>query len=325
MRALVTGASGFLGGCLARMLAERGWQVVVLVRSPLSLGHLDGLGVEIVPGDLADAAALALACAGCTHVFHCAACSTDWAPDARYFETNVVGTRNLLAAAAGVPGLHKFVHVSTTDVYGYPPVAGDEAMPLVETALPYNRTKVQGEREVWAAAANGLPVTVVRPGTIYGPRGKDFTVEMASLLRARLMATVDGGQAAGGFVYVDDVAEAMMAAAECEPAVGQAYNVTDGSGTPWAEYLRVFAAALGVRAPWIDLSFATAMRLAGLMEAPHRWGLPGKPLLTRHAVYLLGRGQEFSPAKAERELRWKASVDVFEGVRRSVAWLQGRV
>lgn len=306
------------------MLARQGAAVTVLVRSPSSLGHLDGLGVKVVPGDLGDAAALERAVAGATHVFHCAACSTDWAPWERYVTANVTGTRNLLAAAERVPGLRRFVHVSTMDVYGYPPATGDESLPMVETALPYNRTKMQGEREVWAAAGRGLPVTVVRPGTIYGPRGKDFTLDMAALLRQRLMATVDGGRATGGFTYVDNVADAMIAASASERAIGQAYNIADGTGASWKQYLSLFAAALGVKPPWMDFSFRAAMRLAAVMEAPHRWGLPGKALLTRHAVYLLARDQEFSSAKARREFGFAPAVGLDEGIARSVEWLRSR-
>ena len=323
MRALITGASGFLGGALAHLLVRQGAEVTVLARASSGLGHLKDVRVEVKQGSLTNAASLDSAVRDCTHIFHCAACSTDWAPWQNYLDANVTGTRNLLAAAVKLPGLQRFVHVSTTDVYGYPLMAGDEALPMIETALPYNRTKVQGERAVWSASAAGLPVTVVRPATIYGPLGKDFTVEMAKLLRQRLMATVDHGRATGGFTYVDNVAEAMLAAALCNTAVGQAYNIADGTGASWAQYLSLLARSLETRRPWINLSFANAMRLAAVMEAPHRYlRVPGKPLLTCHAVYLLGRDQEFSNAKAIRELGWTPQVGLDEGIRRSVEWLR---
>ncbi len=303
------------------MLVKRGAKVCVLARRSSNLSHLADLTVTVREGTLTAPETLRAAVAGCTHIFHCAACSTDWAPMQMYVDANVNGTRNLLDAATQSPSLERFVHVSTTDVYGYPSSPSDETMPLVETMLPYNRTKLRGEQAVWAAAVRGLPVAVVRPATIYGPRGKDFTVEMAKLLKQRLMATIDGGSAEGGFIYVDDVAAAMILAAESRVAVEQAYNLADGSGTTWARYLGVFAAALQVRPPWIDFSFARAMTLAAILEAPHRWGLLGKPLLTRHAVYLLGRSQEFSAAKARAELGWAPGVGVEEGIARSVRWL----
>ena len=331
---LVTGASGFLGGRLAEMLAERGEEVVVLARAGSRLEHLqqwvEGGRIRVVRGELGnlDSLRAAFATADVQAVFHCAATSTDWALEATYVRANVTGTRNLLEAALGVPGLRRFLHVSTTDVYGYPaePCGEDGAMTgEMPVWLPYCRTKRAGEAAVWEASRAGMAVTVVRPATIYGPRGKDFTVEMAKLLRARLMAMVGGGRATGGFTYVDNVCDAMLLAAGSEAAVGRAYNVSDGTGMSWAEYLRMFALELGCAAPWIDLSFAAAMGLARVMEAPFRAlpRLPGKPLLTRHAVLLLGRGQEFPAGRARTELGWVPRVGVEEGVRRGVAWLRG--
>lgn len=323
MRAVVTGASGFLGGRLAQLLAERGADVTVLARRTSDLSHLGDISVHVVTGDLRDAASLGNAVRDATHIFHCAACSTDWAPLKTYVEANIDGTRNLLAAARGARALQRFIHVSTTDVYGYPEVPCSEDGPLIETELPYNRTKLQGERLVWEAIrTEGLNATIVRPGTIYGPRGKDFTVDIAALLRGRLMATIDGGVAPAGFIYVDNVAQAMMDAATSPSTNGQAYNLVDGTRATWREYLAQFAARLGTRPPWINLSFRSAMILAAAMEAPHRYlGLRGKPLLTRHAVYLLGRNGEFPIQKARTDFGFSPLISMEEGLDRSVAWL----
>ncbi len=324
MRAVVTGASGFLGGRLAEMLVARGDEVTVLARPTADLRHLRGVAVRVAEGDLRDEASLQRAVRGCTHIFHCAACSTDWAPLRTYVEANVTGTRNLLAAAKSEPDLQRFLHVSTTDVYGYPKVPCREDGPLVETALPYNQTKLQGDRLVWAAMRDGgLKATIVRPGTIYGPRGKDFTTDIAGLLRQRLMAVIDDGAAPGGFMYVDNVAQAMIDAATSQNTVGKAYNLVDGTGASWRQYLTMFAERLGTKPPWIRLSFRSAMALAGAMEAPHRFlRLPGKPLLTRHAVYLLARDGEFPIEAARRDFGFQAAISMEEGLRRSVEWLR---
>jgi nucleoside-diphosphate-sugar epimerase len=325
MRAVVTGASGFLGGRLTQMLAAQGVEVTILARSTSDLRHLDATPVRAVQGDLSDSKALASAFRDATHIFHCAACSTDWAAAGTYFAANVTGTRNVIAAALGVPTLQRLVHVSTTDVYGYPVVPCTEEYPTVVTELPYNSTKVAGETAVWQACKDqGLPITIVRPATIYGPRGKDFTLDMAALLRQRLMAYVDGGVAPGGFTYVDNVAQAMMDAAVHPGADGQTFNLSDGTNASWRQYLTMFAEQLGTKPPWINLSFGTAMRLAQVMEAPHQMGLPGKPLLTRHAVYLLGRNQEFPIERARRTFGFAPAVGLEEGIRRSVAWLNSR-
>lgn len=145
------------------------------------------------------------------------------------------------------------------------------------------------------------------------------------MLRQRVMATIDGGEAAGGFVYVDTVSQAMIDASVHPATLGQAYNIADGSGATWAAYLRLFAEQLGTRPPWIDLSFSNAMMLARMMEAPHRlFHLTGRPLLTRHAVYLLGRNQEFPIAKARAHFSFHPKIALDEGLARSIAWLNDR-
>jgi nucleoside-diphosphate-sugar epimerase len=316
---LVTGASGFLGGRLAQILVERGEAVRVLARTTSDLRHLDGLPVEVVRGDAAAAVS------GVTHIYNCAGCSTDWAPWRDYYEANVAGVEEMLRAAAGVAGLRRFLHVSTTDVYGYPLVPCDESHPIVDAGLGYNRSKGMGEARVWEAARDtGLPVTVVRPATIYGPRGKAFVTDIAKLIRQGLMAVIGGGRMAGGFCYVDNVAEAMIDAATASETVGRAYNLSDGTGVTWRRYVDTLADGLGCRRPWIDLPVAAAFGLARVMEAPHRWlGVPGRPLLTRHAALLLGRDQEFPIERARREFGFSPAVGFEEGMRRSVEWVAG--
>ncbi len=178
---------------------------------------------------------------------------------------------------------------------------------------------------MWNAHGEGLPVTIVRPATIYGPRGKDFTQEIAALLRQRLMAYVGGGHATGGFTYVDNVAHAMFDVAASPRTVGQAYNLADGTSASWRDYATLFAAQLGTKPPWIDLSFGVAQSLARVFEASHRTlRLPGRPLLTRHAVLLLGRNQEFPATKAKHDFGFDPKVSLEEGIRRSVEWLTDR-
>jgi nucleoside-diphosphate-sugar epimerase len=324
MTALVTGASGFLGGRLVQMLAADGSPVRILARRGAGLRHLAGLPVEVVEGSLADAGALAAAVHGITHIYHCAACSTDWAPEGVFFAANVEGVRNLLGAAAGAGSLQRFLHVSTTDVYGYPCSPCDESHPTVDAGLPYNRTKRLGEECVWEARRNsGLPVTVVRPATIFGPRGGAFTVDIARHIRQGSMAVIDGGRSPGGFCYVDNVARAMMLAATAPQAEGQVYNIADGNGITWREYVDAMADAMGKRRPVLDLPSAVALPLARSLEACHRTlRLPGRPLLTRHAVYLLSRNQEYPSGRARRELGFAPEVGFEEGVARAAEWLE---
>lgn len=326
MPVLVTGASGFLGGRLAEALALEGEQVTVLARAGSDLRHLSGLPrLRVVRGSLTDPGPLEDAVRDVTHIYHCAAASTDWAPAQVYFESNVRGTEMLLAAARTAHHLERFLHISTTDVYGYPMVPCAENGALRDVGLPYNRTKILGENAVWREGRqSGLPVTVIRPATIYGPRGKAFVTDIADLLRRRQMLYVGGGRASGGFLYVDNAVDGILAAARSRAAHGQAYNLADGTGATWRDYVTALADGLGCRTPWINLTWTAAIVLARAMEAPYRSirGLPGRPMLTRHAVYLLGRDQEVPIDKARRDLGFSPRISMDEGVARSVAWLR---
>jgi nucleoside-diphosphate-sugar epimerase len=258
-------------------------------------------------------------------IYHCAAASTDWAADTTYYDANVKGTQRLLEAALSVPGLERFVHVSTTDVYGYPRTVCDETAPTRDVGLPYNRTKILGEAAALRAhREQGLPVTVVRPATIYGPRGKDFVTEIAKLLRDGWMMLVDGGRERGGFTYVDNVATAMMQAAGSAATVGRVYNLSDGTNATWRDYTHGLADVLGYRRPRIMLPFSAAMGLGRAMEIPYALlKLRARPLLTRHAVHLLGRDQEFPATRAREEFGFAPGVSLAEGIARSAEWVRG--
>ncbi len=314
------------------MLLEAGEAVTVLARPSARLDHLSGASLlsgtalRVVRGGLTDPAALRQALEGATEIYHCAAASTDWATEAVYQESNVRGTEALLAAASGLRGLRRFLHVSTTDVYGYPRIPTTEDAPQIDAGLPYNRTKRLAELAVWQAwQEHGLPATILRPATIYGPRGKAFVTDIAALLREQLMLLIDGGRSRGGFIYVDDVVTAMITAARSDRTVGEAYNLCDGAGGTWREYVDGLANALGLRRPWLNLPYPAAAALARAMELP--WSvmpaLGGRPLLTRHAVVLLGRDQEFPVGKAQAHFGFAPAVFLEEGLSRSAAWLRG--
>ena len=180
-----------------------------------------------------------------------------------------------------------------------------------------------GETAVWEASRNGgLPVTVVRPATIYGPRGTAFATDIAKLIRQRLMAVIDGGRSEGGFCYVDNAAQAIIQAGDSPKTLASAYNLADGTGVTWRTYVDALADGLGERRPWINLPSAIAFPLARIMEAPHRLRVPGRPLLTRHAVYLLSRSQEYPIERARREFGFAPEVGFAEGMRRTVEWLR---
>ena len=323
MTTLITGASGFLGGALTHALVRRGEAVRILARPTSRLVHLHGLDIDVALGCVEDADTLRPALRGVHAVYHCAALASDWGPWPAFYGANVVGAQNVLQAAVEAGSVERFLHVSTSDVYGYPEQPCDESHPLVDTGLPYNRSKVLGEQAVWDCARNtGLPITIVRPVTIYGPRSKDFGVEIARLLFHRQMVLIDNGRPAAGLLYIDNAVEGIIEAAESPRAVGQAYNLRDEGDTTWATYIGDLAQGLSAPMPWLRLSASTALTASRLMEA-----LFGalhsrrRPLLTRHAVYTFIRDQSFPIAKARDHLTWQPRVSYSQAMETTLAWL----
>jgi len=323
-KVLVTGASGFIGSHLARRLADLGYDVRVLLREDSDRSALDGTPVEVATGDLGDPESLRRATEGVSYVFNCAGMSADWGPWEQFHRANVLGPKHLAEAAALEGGVRRLLHVSTTDVYGYPQNP-ENAFDPQDIGLPYNRSKVQGEAAVRAAAERtGLPLTIVRPVSVYGPRSKDFVIEIAKLLRAGQMMYVSGGKAPAGLLYVDNAVEAMIAACRSEATIGKAYNLRDDA-TTWREYVEALADGLGVKRPRMSLPGAVAGALAMMSELAWKaLRLKARPLLTRHAVHLFHRDQSYSIDRAVEDFGFKSTVGFEEGMRRTLDWLRGQ-
>jgi nucleoside-diphosphate-sugar epimerase len=326
MPVLVTGASGFVGGRLAAVLAEAGERVRVLARPSSDLSHLAASAPEVVHGALEDADSLPPALRDVDVVYHCAALSSDWGPWDRFHAANVAGVENLARAALRAGTVRRFVHVSTSDVYGYPGTPCDETGPLADVGLPYNRSKVMGERVLWRMRAEeALPLTVLRPVTVYGPRSKDIVDEVVKLMRSGTMTLIDGGRAPAGLVFVDDVVAAIVAAARSPGALGQAYNVCGPGEETWRAYVDALADGLGLRRPWISLPERLALRVAGALEGAHRLvRARTRPLMTVHSVLLLARDQRFPTERARSELGWVPAVPFTEGIERTLRWIRSR-
>lgn len=324
---LVTGASGFLGGRLVEVLAAEGHRVRGLVRTPARAGHLAGIeGLEVIRADLADRAALEAALDGVVRVFHCAANVRPWGRWEDYLRDNVHGTRNLVAACvAATPGLERFVHVSTVDVYGYPEDPADETAPVSPGDFGYGRSKALAEDEVRRLGASGIPFTILRPGNVFGPRGQ-FVTEVGDGLRSRVMLMVNGGRAHAGLIYVDNLVTGLLAAAESPRAAGETFNMRDACDVTWRQYLDRLADGIGAPRCALDLSHRRAWALAVALEAPHRWlGLRSEPLLHRLLVLMLSRTCGHPAAKARAVLGDFTRVPFDQAMERSVAWYRARL
>ena len=223
---LITGATGFVGGHLAQRLVADGYAVRCLVRAGSDTSLLDALDVELAVGDLTAPASLARAVDGCRYVFHCAALVSDWATVEEITRVNVQGTRGLLEACVD-SSVARVVHLSTTDIYGYPGrPAVDETYVGQGFRNWYSQTKLAAEAEVrQVEKENGLGVVILRPATIYGPRSTDVIGEIARAMVGGHMLLINGGRVVAGLCYVENVVDAAVLAVRSERATGQAFNL----------------------------------------------------------------------------------------------------
>jgi nucleoside-diphosphate-sugar epimerase len=332
MRALVTGAAGFLGGRVVSDLLCRGAAVRCLLRPSSSdvrlrtLTPTDTPGrLEIVRGQLSRPDVCAKVLEGCDTVYHVAAEMTG--ATAVLFMGNVVTTRVLLEAACSV-GIRRFVLVSSLGVYGTAdiPTGGslDESCPLDPNAHlrdPYSYSKVAQERVAWRThAMMGLPLVVVRPGVIYGP-GRDCLTGRVGLRLGNFMLVM-GGRQEMPYTHVANCAQAVVLAGEVAGVEGQAFNVVDDELPTGRQLLKRYRAEVG-RLRHLRVPSWAIPPLSGLCEWYHRQSRGQLPaVLTRYKSQAMWRSLHYPNERAKRGLGWRPEVALEAGLQETLAWLR---
>ena len=245
----MTGAAGFIGGHLVDMLAERGNEVRALVRPVGDTSHLRTLrGVEIVHGDLTDAASLKRAVQGVQRIYNVAAKTGPWGLENDYRTVNVQGLADLIHAAMDA-GVQRIVHTSSITVYGHH-LHGivTEDYPYRVEDNPYSCTKIAGEQLIFKLVKEyGAPVVVVRPAWVYGPRDIASFGRIINLVESGKGFLMGTGKNIVPVVYVRDVAQGLIKAGDAgNEVIGRAYNIADDRRVTQAEYLNTIADALQV-------------------------------------------------------------------------------
>lgn len=329
MMNLVTGATGLLGSHIVEQLRLRHRPVRVIVRPGSDIRWLQTQGVELAEGSLSDRAALERACRGVQTIYHAAARVGDWGPWPEFVEHTVNGTRHL-AEAAEQAGCDRFIHISSISAYGHPDGEGlviDETFPLGQNLHRwsyYSRAKVMAEKELWSRHNLGrLKLTVIRPSWLYGPRDRATIFRLAKLLREGKTKILGDGQNRLNVVYAGNVAEGAILAADNPAAIGQAYNCCNDGEIRQKEWMNLLAKELGAPPVEKHVPYRAAYTAAFILECiGHLFRMKKPPMITRYAVWLMGRRCYFSAEKARRELGWKSTVQYQEGVTKTIAWLR---
>jgi dihydroflavonol-4-reductase len=321
-KALITGASGFVGSAVARKLIERGFSVRALVRSTSPTANLSGLDMELTIGDLRNPDSVKKAMSDVRWLFHVAADYRLWARDPLEIVNNNMLSTRLVMEEARRAAVERIVYTSSvaTLVCRANGPASDETMPLEESQAigAYKRSKVAAERLVERMVAEGLPAIIVNPSTPIGPYDVRPTptgriiVEAAS---GRMPAFVDTGL---NMVHVDDVAEGHVLAFE-HGRIGERY-ILGGQNAAFSDILKTIAEHIGRPAPRIKIPRAAVLPLAMTAEfIAHYTGR--EPMITRDALRMSKNRMFFTSAKAEHELGFRARPYA-EGIKDAIEWFR---
>lgn len=329
MRALVTGGGGFLGSAICRQLRKRGDEVSSISRGDHP--HLRKLGVTTLRGDLGDAAALSKACEGQDVVFHVAAKAGVWGSKREYFETNVIGTQNVVSAcrAARVPRL---VHTSSPSVCfdgGDHRMAGANLPYAKDFLAHYPASKAEAERTVLAENNASLATCALRPHLIFGPGDPHLLPRLVETARQGKLAVVGDGNNEVTLCYVENGARAHLLAADGlkaqAPHAGRAYFI--GQERPVNLWSWVHELLSRLEVPAIDrkLSQRSAYRLGAVLEWFWRiLPLGGEPPMTRFVATQLATSHSYSMEPAREAFGYEEAVDMDEATALTVDWLARR-
>jgi len=323
MKALVTGATGFVGSHVARVLAEKGAELRVLVRSSSNLKNIEGLNAERVVGDLRDADSLEKAMSGCDAVFHVAADYRLWVDDPeQMYKANVEGTRALLKAAKE-SGVRRVVYTSSVATMGFISNGhlADENSPVSLDNMigPYKRSKFMAEQLAMEAGRKEMDVVTVNPTTPVGDHDIKPTPTgriVVDFLKKKFPAYVDTGL---NLVDVDECARGHVEAFE-KGQSGERY-ILGGENLTLKQILDKRGAITGLPSPTIKIPYVVALA-AGVVDEVFTGRIMGKePRATIDAVRMGKKKMFVTSAKAERELGWR-QVTVDNALQRAVDWFR---
>jgi nucleoside-diphosphate-sugar epimerase len=331
MRALVTGAAGFIGSHVVERLVAAGHSVRGMVRTAAQEATVRNLGAEPVRGDVTQPAALRAAVNGMDTVIHVAARVTDWGEWPAFEAATVRGTRNTLQAASDA-GVRRFVQVSSVAVYDNR--VGDRLHVVTEDTPHngvgdrllghYSRAKVLAEEAAWEFHGRGdFEVAAVRPAWVYGPRDRTVLPRLVEYLNSPFSFWFGRRDPVVDPIYVTDVADCIMLAATQPQAAGNAYNVAPPEEIRLRHFLERLCTTLGVRVPRWTINEQLILTIARGVEAVARCiGTREPPFLTVGAVATVTCDRHYEPSKAIGELGWKPAVSLERGIDLTAQWFR---
>ncbi len=324
MKALVTGPTGFIGSHLAEMLLENDWEVRALVRETSNKKDIENLDLEYITGDVRDVDSMKKATKGVEAIFHVAALVGEWGRPQDFYDINVKGMENAIEAAAA-NRVERFIDVSSTSVHGYEGFDKDtEELPYVKTGILYSDTKMEAEKLVWQAHAEGrIQASTIRPCMVWGPRDRAFMTKMIFMCKSRMFIYVNGGNHIAGLAHVKNVCDIIVRAAECGEAVGKAFIATDDSDTTVREVVETLCDELSIKKPFMSIPYVVAKAVGSVSEKFFRAiGSEKGPVLTKMGVACVGNSLSFDVSRAKKLLGYEPTYRFPQGLHEYIDWFK---
>ena len=323
MKALVTGGTGFLGGALTRRLHSMGWDVTALGRNISKLGQLESDGIHAIQLDLKDKNAMVAACRNQEIVFHCAAFPSPWGNFEKFYQANVIGTRNVIQGCEEHK-VKRLVYVSTPSLYfGYSSRMNvKETDDLPEPVSNYAATKILAEQELDEAFERGLATIAIRPRAIFGPGDTVIFPRLIPRLRSGGLPILGDGENVVDLTYIENVVDALLMCVESPAStLGKKYNISNDEPVKLWRLVERICNELNLQTPKRKISYQTANTAATVLEfictliPTHP-----EPPLTRMSVSMMANSTTLDISAAKNELGYQPRVSVDEGFDKFMQW-----
>lgn len=325
MKVLVTGATGLLGRHLVKKLCDMSHQVVALGRNQEVGKALHQIGALFVPCDLNDLNSMMSLCSGVDAIVHCGALSKPWGNYRDFYQSNVIGTKNI-AECALAKNINRFIHISSPSIYFD---FRNRLNILENTQLPkksanhYIMTKKEAENIVDDYGVQGLEVITLRPRAIFGPYDTTLFPRLLNAIKNERFPLVNDGTAIIDITYVENVVDAIILAIHAQSkAVGQKFNITNDQPMPLKKILDMLFELLEIRIQYKRIPKYLAMTLASLMEMTAKFSLGQikEPRFTRYSIGVLSLDQTLNIQMAKDLLGYAPTISVEQGLATFAAW-----
>ncbi|MGA0198234.1 MAG: NAD-dependent epimerase/dehydratase family protein [Prochlorotrichaceae cyanobacterium] len=323
MKVLVTGATGFLGQKLVCRLTQMGYEIKAIGRNKTVGQQLKSQQVNFVQADLRDTEAMIAACKNQDYVFHCGALSSPWGKYKDFYETNVIGSKNIIQGCQS-HGVQRLIYVSSPSVYFdfCDRFNIKENMPLPSPVNAYAKSKQLAEQEMNQAYQQGLPVISIRPRGIFGPGDTAILPRLIRSSNKTGIPLIHQGKSLIDITYVDNVVEALLL---CQTApddlLGHTFNITNGEPIYVIDLLEKLFSKLNYPFRLKPIPYGTAYALASMMEIMSQTILFWQePILTRYTVGLLAFSQTLDITAATQKLEYKPHISIEKGLDIYAQW-----